>query len=195
MRIAVLKRGRYVDSMLGTRGLSRAAKRVAELGDSAALLGTVVALLLVGMGITFACLINEPIYHRLGSGVILGLLPGVVVYATGRLLRGCMIAASLVYDRFDVLLSRATRHAASGSGRIARRIGTYAVILAAAPLHLLKHAWSQWRRDSGPRRTLRGTPPNPSSARAAPWYSGELPTQRPATIRPISHRPRLRARA
>jgi hypothetical protein len=195
MRIAVFECSRRVESMLDTRSLSRAAKRVAGLGDSAASLGTIVALLLVGIGVTFACLINEPIYHRLGSGVILGLLPGVLVHATGRLLRGCMIAASLVYDPLDVLLSRATRHAANGGGRIARRIGKYAAILAAAVLRSLRHAWSQWGSDSRARRELRRTRPNPASARAAPWYSGELPTHRPATIPAISHRPRLRARA
>lgn len=119
LQMGAIGRRRGVD----VRSLSRGGQRVARLGKAASLLGAVAAALFLAMGVMFACLVDEPIYHRIGSAMILGVMPGLVAYAGGRLLDGCLTAASLIYDPICRALARTRDRAASGAIRLACQIG------------------------------------------------------------------------
>lgn len=197
MRIKLLRRGRRARPMSQGCDLSRGAQRVAQLGQSLSLLGAGVAVLLIGIGIMFACLINEPIYHRVGSAMILGVLPGLVAYAVGRLLRRCLMALSLMYDPFRRTCSRAGRRAASTVMGAVRRIGQSGLNTAGAADRRVRQAWNGCKRMAFVRRDATGTWEGaPARRRLAAdgrsflsWSAGQL-----RTIAPISRRQRLPAR-
>ncbi len=131
------------------RRLSRSAQRIAELGDDASGLGAVAAGLCVAGGLLFACLVNEPVYHRVGSAVILGVIPGLAAYGGGRLIRLCFIALSLAYDPFASMLVRLTSRLYRMGVAWGQRIGPSVKPVAAAAARSGSLAWVFIRRTPG----------------------------------------------
>lgn len=171
---------------------------MAQLGQSLSLLGAGVAAVSIGIGIAFACLINEPIYHRIGSAVILGVLPALVAYVTGRLLRRCLITLSLVYDPVRLACSRAGRRSTIAAIAAAGRIGRSGLDSADAAGRRVRQAWNASKRttlasgDAAVTWLRRAVGRLHASADDPSFLSGLAGQLR--TIAPISRRQRLPVR-
>ena len=198
MRITLLRRGPRGRSLPHARTLSRGAQRVEQLGQSLLLLATGVAVLLTGVGIMFACAINEPIYHRVGSAMILGVMPGFAAYATGRLLRRCLRGLSLIYDPFRLISSRAMSHLSKAAVAAGCGIGRSSWALVGAAVRWMRHAFKRRNRVPLPRGgwtvtwplgPLDGSPADNDRLTILRWLIRQL-----RTIAPICRRPRLPVR-
>jgi hypothetical protein len=198
MRITLLRRGPRGRSLPHSRAPSSGAQRVEQLGQSLLLLATGVAVLLAGVGIMFACAINEPIYHRVGSAMILGVVPGLAAYATGRLLRRCLIGLSLICGPFRLVGSRAMSHLSKAAVAAGCGIGRSSWASVGAALRSMRHAWKRRNRTPLPRAgwtvtwplgPLDGSSADNDRLTIVRWLIRQL-----RTIAPISRRPRLPVR-
>jgi hypothetical protein len=146
MTMRLLASWRNVSMQMAGRRLSRSAQRIAEFGEGASALGAMAAALCLAVGLTFACIVNEPLSHRIGSAVILGVIPGLAAHMAGRLMRRCLIAASLAFDPLGSALlqlgSRLSRIGIAG----ALQIGFQARPAASAVSASGAVAWTWMRR-------------------------------------------------
>jgi len=145
--------GRSVGPRPEGRRLSRGAQRLVRLGELLPALGKLAAMLLVATSLAFACLLGEPIYYRVCSVIVLGVIPGLLTCATGRVLGLCLIAAALMYDPTHSALTRVAQRAAVGAVRLGCLLGHCARVSAGAVLRSRLVEFICSRCDRAPRAT------------------------------------------